>query len=79
MCAPGKGFGYTACVTDVYSRRILGGALSDSIRTEALPLQALNQVIVCAKETTGLIHQLDHGAQYVSIVYNGRLAVHGSA
>nr|WP_284869207.1 hypothetical protein [Corynebacterium sp. MSK107]MDK8702418.1 hypothetical protein [Corynebacterium sp. MSK107] len=34
---------YTAFVTDVYSRRIVGWALSDSMRTEALPLQALNQ------------------------------------
>ncbi|MBG9246763.1 hypothetical protein I4J11_08365 [Corynebacterium diphtheriae bv. mitis] len=47
---------YTAFVTDVFSRKIVGWALSDSMRTEALPLQALNQAIVCAKETTGLIH-----------------------
>ncbi|HAT1293244.1 TPA: IS3 family transposase, partial [Corynebacterium striatum] len=45
-----KGFVYTAFVTDVFSRRIVGWALSDSMRTEALPLQALNQAIVCAKE-----------------------------
>ena len=38
-----KGFVYTAFITDVYSRRIVGWALSDSMRTEALPLQALNQ------------------------------------
>ena len=38
-----KGFVYAAFVTDVYSRRIVGWALSDSMRTEALPLQALNQ------------------------------------
>ena len=49
----------------------------DSMRTEALPLQALNQAIVCAKETAGLIHHSDHGSQYVSIVYNERLADHG--
>ncbi|MFW9234011.1 DDE-type integrase/transposase/recombinase, partial [Corynebacterium striatum] len=61
---------YTAFVTDVYSRRILRWALSDSMRTEALPLQALNQAIVCGKETAGLIHHSDHGSQYVSIVYN---------
>lgn len=54
---------YTAFVTDVLSRRIVGWALSDSMRTEALPLQALDQAIVCAKETTGLIHHLDHGLQ----------------
>ncbi|MDK4272551.1 DDE-type integrase/transposase/recombinase [Corynebacterium accolens] len=56
-----KGFVYTAFVTDVYSRRIVGWALSDSMRTEALPLQALNQAIVSARETTGLIHHSDHG------------------
>ena len=32
-----------------------------------------------AKETTGLIHYSDHGLQYVSIVYNERLAEHGIA
>ncbi|WP_192816314.1 DDE-type integrase/transposase/recombinase [Corynebacterium jeikeium] len=56
-----KGFVYTAFVTDVSSRRILGWALSDSMRTETLPLQALNEAIVCAKETTGLIYHLAHG------------------
>ena len=74
-----KGFVYTAFVTDVFSRRIVGWALSDSMRTEALPLQALNQAIVCAEETTGLIHHSDHGSQYVSVVYNERLAQHGIA
>ena len=43
---------------------------------QALPLQALNQAIVCAEETTGLIHHSDHGSQYVSIVYNERLSEH---
>ena len=71
-----KGFVYAAFVTDVYSRRIVGWALSDSMRTEALPLQALNQAIVCAEETTGLIHHSDHASQYVSVVYNERLAQH---
>ena len=46
------------------------------MRTEALPLQALNQAIVCAEETTGLIHHSDYGSQYVSIVYNERLSEH---
>ncbi|CAM4069308.1 Integrase core domain protein [Corynebacterium belfantii] len=72
-----KGFVYTAFATDVCSRRIVGWALSDSMCTEALPLQALNQAIVCAKESTGLIYHSDHGSQYVSIVYNERLVEHG--
>ena len=74
-----KGFVYAAFVTDGYSRRIVGWALSDSMRTEALPLQALNQAIACAEETTGLIHHSDHGSQYISVVYNERLAQHGIA
>ncbi|MFS0501782.1 hypothetical protein ACL1CX_03570 [Corynebacterium striatum] len=57
---------YTAFVTDVYSWKIVGWALSDSMRTEALPLQALNQATMCAKETTGLVHHLDHGSKYVN-------------
>ena len=58
-----KDFVYTAFVTAVFSRRIVGQALSDSMRTEAFPLQALNQAIVCANETTGLIQHSDHGSQ----------------
>ncbi|MBK4159696.1 DDE-type integrase/transposase/recombinase [Corynebacterium macginleyi] len=30
-----------------------------------------------AKQTTGLIHHSDHGLEYVSVVYNQRLAQHG--
>ena len=67
---------YATFVTDVYFRRIVGWALSDSMRTEALPLQGLNQAIVCAKDTAGLVHHADHGSQYLSIVYNQRLAEH---
>ena len=49
------------------------------MRTEALPLQALNQAITSAKETTGLVHHADHGSQYVSLVYNDKLAEAGIA
>nr|WP_235923197.1 IS3 family transposase [Corynebacterium lizhenjunii] len=72
-----KGFVYAAFVTDVFSRRIVGWALSDTMCTEQLPLQALNQAIANAKETAGLIHHSDHGSQYVSIIYNARLAEFG--
>ncbi|KGF06081.1 transposase [Arcanobacterium sp. S3PF19] len=68
-----KGFVYAAFVTDVFSRKIVGWALSDSMRTKSLPLQALNQAIVSAKVTAGLVHHSDHGSQYVSIVYNDTL------
>ena len=60
---------------------LLDGSLGRHYRTrcalQALLLQALNQAIVAAKETTGLIHHSDHGSQYVSVVYNQRGAQHG--
>ncbi|MBB5845881.1 transposase InsO family protein [Mobiluncus mulieris] len=40
-------------------------------------LAALNQAIHNAKETVGLVHHSDHGSQYVSLVYNQRLAEYG--
>lgn len=44
---------------------------------QALPLQVLNQAIVSAKETAGLVYHCDYGSQYVSVVYNERGAQHG--
>lgn len=73
------GFAYAAFVTDVFSRKTVGWALSDSMRTEAPPLQALNQTITSAKETSRLIRHSDHSNQYVSIVYNERPADAGIA
>ena len=64
---------YAVFVTDVFSRKIVGWALSDSMCTEVLPLQALNQAITSAKETSAVIHHSDYGSQYVSVVYNERL------
>lgn len=68
-----KGFVYAVFLTDVFSRKIVGWELSDSMRTKSLPLQALNHAVVSAKETAGLIHYSDRGFQYVSIVYNDTL------
>lgn len=68
-----KGFVYAAFVTDVFSRKIVGWALSDSMRSKSLLLQAFNQAVVSAKETAGLIHHSDHGSRHVSIVYNDTL------
>ena len=69
----GQGFVYGAFVTDVYSRKIVGWALSDSMKTESLPLQALKQAIWNARSTSGLIHHSDHGSQYVSLAYHQHL------
>lgn len=73
----GAKYVYTAFVTDTYSRKIVGWALSATMDTKALPLQALQQAIAAAKQTTGLIHHSDHGSQYVSVMYNQKLREHG--
>ena len=73
-----SGFVYTAFVTDVFSRKIVGWATRSSMKTEALPLQALEQAIALAKQDLqGLIHHSDHGSQYVSIAYNEKLTDYG--
>lgn len=73
-----RGFVYTAFVIDVYTRKIVGWAVSSTLTTQDLPLQALEQAIALAKDSLeGLVHHSDHGSQYVSIVYNDKLADYG--
>lgn len=55
----------------------MGWALSDSLETQALPLQALNLALRNAYQHSGLVHHSDHASQYVSVVYNQRLADYG--
>ena len=57
----------------------MGGRYQIPCALQALPLHALNQAIVCAEETTGLIHHSDHGSLHVSVVYNQRFTQHGIA
>ena len=73
-----SGFVYTAFVTDVYSRKIVGWATRSSMKTEVLPLQALEQAIALARDNlAGLVHHCDHGSQYTSIAYNNKLTDYG--
>lgn len=52
-----SGFVDTTFVTDVYSCKIVGWATRSSMKTEALPLQALEQAIALRKEgLAGLVH-----------------------
>ena len=46
-------FGYTAFVTDVYARRVVGWACARSMDTRGLPLQALEQAISWAARHGG--------------------------
>ena len=73
-------FAYTAFVTDVFVRRIVGWACATTMNTEELPLQALEQAIAWAAShggADGLVHHGDHGVQYTSTVYTTRVMEYG--
>jgi len=63
-----KGFCYLALITDMYSRRIVGYDLSDSLELNGC-VRALNKAIYQAKNIKQLIHHSDRGIQYCSNVY----------
>ena len=71
-----SGFVYVAFVTDVFSRKIVGWRVSNSLRSD-LALDALEQAIHIRSELDQLIHHSDRGVQYLSIRYTERLAEAG--
>lgn len=63
-----KGFCYLALITDMYSRKIVGYDLSDSLELKGC-VRALNKAIYNARNIDRLIHHSDRGIQYCSNVY----------
>jgi putative transposase len=63
-----KGFCYLALITDMYSRKIVGHDLSDSLELNGC-VRALQKALYQAKSFKGLIHHSDRGIQYCSNVY----------
>jgi transposase InsO family protein len=70
------GFVYVAFITDVFSRKIVGWRLSNSLRTD-LALDALEQALHARTDIDQLVHHSDRGVQYLSIRYTERLAEAG--
>ena len=68
---------FTAFVTDVFSRRIVGWRTASRMPTE-LPLDALEMALWVRQSAgatvDGLIHHSDAGAQYTALRYADRLA-----
>jgi putative transposase len=66
------GKAYAAFVLDVFSRRIVGWAVTDHHLTE-LPLAALEMALYtrarAGRDVAGLIHHSDAGAEYTAIRY----------
>jgi putative transposase len=70
------GFAYVAFVIDVYSRRIVGWRVWNSLKSE-LALDALEQAVHARPDASGVVHHSDRGSQYTSIRYTERLAAAG--
>ena len=67
-----KGFCYLALITDMYSRKIVGHDLSDSLELNGC-VRALQKALYQAKSFKGLIHHSDRGIQYCSTEYTNLL------
>jgi putative transposase len=65
------GFLYLAVVLDAFSRRIVGWAMANHLRTE-LMLEALNMAVGRRRPSTAVIHHSDQGCQYTSIAFGAR-------
>jgi len=65
-----EGFLFLAVVLDVFSRRIVGWAMANHLRTE-LMLDALTMA-VDQRHPEGVIHHSDQGSQYTSIAFGNR-------
>lgn len=71
-----EGWAYLAAILDLYSRVVVGWALSASLSTE-LPLDALNMALLRRRPKAGLLHHSDRGCQYTSAAYREALAARG--
>ncbi len=71
-----KGFCYLALITDLYSRKIVGYDISDSLELTDC-LRALKSALRHARPASGLIHHSDRGVQYCSHQYVNELKKRG--
>jgi len=71
-----QGWLYLAVVVDLFSRRIVGWAAAEHMRTE-LVLEALQMALGRRVPGDDLVHHSDRGSQYASIQYQMRLRRHG--
>jgi len=63
-----NGFCYLALITDMYSRKIVGFDLSDTLELTGC-LRALKRARRSARPAAGLVHHSDRGIQYCSNQY----------
>lgn len=72
----GEGWLYLAVVIDLYSRRVIGWAVSDRLKQD-LAIRALTMAINLRRPPKGCIFHSDRGSQYCSYAYQKILRQHG--
>jgi putative transposase len=72
----GEGVLYLAGVMDLYSRRIVGWSLDDSMTTDLVE-RAFTAALLSRKPSSALLHHSDRGVQYTSGRYRALLDRHG--
>jgi putative transposase len=73
-----EGWLYLVAVQDVYSRRIVGWAMADHMRTE-LVTDALQMALARRRPAPGLIWHSDQGSQFVSLAFGQQARAAGIA
>ena len=68
--ATGQGWLYLCAVRDGCSRRVLGWAIEDHLRTDLVETALRRAVTLRGRDTTGVIFHADRGCQYTSSQLN---------
>lgn len=68
-----EGWAYLATVMDLFSRKIVGWAVGETLAT-SLVLEALDDALARRRPGPGLMHHSDRGCQYASVDHRQRLA-----
>ena len=71
-----EGWLYLAAIVDLYSRAVVGWAMSESLSRE-IALRALDMALRSRRPQPGLVHHSDRGSQYASADYQRALAAQG--
>lgn len=71
-----EGFVYLAVVVNAYSRKVVGWAMTDHLRTELI-LDAVGMAITTRKPAAGTVHDTDRGSQYTSYEFGKALRASG--
>ena len=71
-----EGWLYLAVLLDLYSRRVVGWAVSSTVDQE-LVVRALKRATIERSPSSGLLHHSDRGVQYTSASYRDELSRRG--